>query len=111
MVIVGRCEIYIYEKFFLKNKSDLGKIGVSFAKDLKNRLDIPISTIRCDNAGENKEMNKMMTEAELGINFEYTAVDTPQQNGVVERAFATLYGRVRAMINYAKLNEEMRKKL
>ena len=30
---------------------------------------------------------------DLGIEFEFTAPDTPQQNGVVERAFATQIGR------------------
>ena len=33
--------------------------------------------------------------------FEYTAPGTPQQNGVVERAFVTLMGRARAMMNHA----------
>ena len=32
--------------------------------------------------------------------FEFSAPGTPQQNGVVERAFATLYDRVQAMLNY-----------
>lgn len=32
------------------------------------------------------------------MKFEYTAPDTPQQNGRVERKFQTLYGRVRAML-------------
>jgi hypothetical protein len=31
--------------------------------------------------------------------FEYTAPGTPQQNGRFERKFATLYGRVRAMLS------------
>ena len=33
------------------------------------------------------------------------------KNGVVERAFATLYGRVRAMPTYAKMEGEIRHKL
>ena len=36
------------------------------------------------------------------IGFEFTAQGTPQHNSVVERAFATLFGRVRAMMNIAK---------
>ncbi len=38
-----------------------------------------------------------MPKAGLGITFEYTAPGTPQQNGRVERKFATLYGRIHAM--------------
>ena len=36
----------------------------------------------------------------MGIKFEYTAPGTPQQKGVVERAFVTLIGRGRAMMNH-----------
>jgi hypothetical protein len=35
--------------------------------------------------------------------FEYISVGSPQYNGVVERAFATLYGMVRSMLNAAKV--------
>ena len=42
------------------------------------------------------------------ISFEFTAPNTPQQNGKVERAFATLYGRVRSMMNGAGLTGSLR---
>lgn len=38
----------------------------------------------------------------MGFNFEYASVVTPQQNGVAERAFATLYGSIRAMFKRAR---------
>ena len=57
--------------------------------------------IRCDNAGENKVLERESDKNELGIIFEYTAPGTPQQNGVVERAFVTVMGRARAMMNHA----------
>ena len=34
----------------------------------------------------------------MGTNFEYTAMGTPQQNGLVEGKFATLYGRIRSIM-------------
>ena len=40
--------------------------------------------------------------------LEITAAGTPQHNGVVERAFATLYGKIRAMLNSAKLSASLR---
>ena len=43
--------------------------------------------------------------------MEFLAPDTPQQNRIVERAFATMYKRVQAMMNYAKFEGELRKKL
>ena len=47
----------------------------------------------------------------MGINFEYTATGTPQQNAYVERAFPTLMGRARAMMNFAGVTTEKRKQL
>jgi len=60
-----------------------------------------VKYIRCDNAGENQVLERECKELGLGIKFEYTSPDTPQQNGVVERAFGTLWSRVRAMMNNA----------
>jgi len=42
----------------------------------------------------------------LGIIFEYTAPITPQQNGVVERAFGTILGKTRAIMNSAGFDEK-----
>ena len=68
-------------------------------------------TIRCDNAGENKVLERESDKNELGIIFEYTAPGTPQQNGVVERAFVTVMGRARAMMNYAGFTMAKRQQL
>ena len=43
--------------------------------------------------------------------FEYTAPGTPQQDGVVERAFVIFMGRVRAMMNHAGFTMAKRQKL
>ena len=48
---------------------------------------ILLGTEQAPNADEDIDKN------ELGIIFEYTAPGTPQQNGVVERAFVTVMGR------------------
>ena len=37
-----------------------------------------------------KDLKRLTLEKGLGIMFEYTAPGTPQQNGRVERKFATL---------------------
>ena len=50
-------------------------------------------------------------KAGYGVNFEYIAARTPQQNGAVERGFATLYGRVRSMFQGSWIEDESRKKL
>ena len=57
--------------------------------------------IRCDSAGEDKVLERESEKNELWIIFEYTAPATPQQNGVVERAFVTVMGKAREMMNHA----------
>ena len=50
-------------------------------------------------------------ENEMGIKFEYTAPGTPQRNRVVERAFLTLIGRGRAMMNHARFTVKKRQEM
>ena len=64
-----------------------------------------------DNAGENKMLVKSCDQNEKGIKFEYTAPGTPQQNGVVERAFVNLIGRGRAMMNHARSTVKKRQEM
>ena len=67
--------------------------------------------IHCDNAGENKKLEEKCNADGLGIIFEYTATETPQQNAYEERAFPMLMGRARAMMNFAGFTTEKRKQL
>jgi len=94
--------------FFLKKKGDLSKIVRELINDLKAKIQKTVKYIRCDNAGENKSLEKDAKRDGLGIQFEWTAQGTPQQNGRVERKFKTLYGRVRAMFKEAGLTEEIK---
>jgi Reverse transcriptase (RNA-dependent DNA polymerase) len=97
---------------FLKRKSDLPALMMRFLRRMKAR-GTPVKFIRCDNAGENVDLkNKCQQTTDLNdIEFEFTARDSPQFNGRIERKFATLTGRVRAMLNAAKLTQELRNQL
>jgi transposase InsO family protein len=65
-----------------------------------------------DNAGENKTFQtEAEKDRELNLTFEFTAPCTPQQNGKIERKFTTLWGKVRSMLNSAKLPWSLRNKL
>ena len=97
--------------FFLKQKSDLSDAVIPLLIELRDKNNKAARIIRCDNAGENKSLEQNCKKEGLVIAFEYTAPGTPQQNGVVERAFATLYGRVRAMMNEALLPKDKREGL
>ena len=60
------------------------------------------------------EKNEFGIKFELtgfGIKFELTARKTPQQNGMIERAFATLYGKMKAMFANAGFEQVKRNTL
>ena len=42
--------------------------------------------IRLDNAGENLSLQEEMNKSKWNIKFEFTAPNTPQQNGKVEKS-------------------------
>ena len=101
-----------YKKsFFLKKKNEQVEPIIDWIKALKARHKIQVKIIRCDYAGENKVLERESDKKELGIIFEYTAPGTPQQNGVVERAFVTVMGRARAMMNNAGFTMAKRQQL
>ena len=97
--------------FFLKAKSELKEKLIPFVKELKVKDGKIVKYVRLDNAGENTAFEEGCKKEGFGITFEYSAPGTPQQNGVVERAFATLYGRVRAMMNHARFSKKAREDL
>ena len=95
---------------FLKQKSDKCERVIRFIKNLRAQS-YPVNYIQCDNAGENQVLQQQCDREILNVKFEFTGPDTPQYNGKIERRFATLDGRVRAILNEAKVPEEMQNKL
>ena len=97
--------------FFIHRKPEAGRILVDFIK--KGRADNPKfgSYLRMDNSGENQGIAVALEKENLKVVIEFTAPYTPEQNGKVERSFATLWGKTRAMLNGAGFPEEMREKL
>ena len=64
--------------------------------------------LRCDNSSENKMLATEAKAKGMNVIFEFTAPGTPEENGKVERTFATLWGRVRAALNLTNFNEYLR---
>ena len=83
--------------FFLRNKLDLSKVMIQFLADLIGR-GYDVKQLQCDNAGENKALMNKIKNKKWGIDFEFTAPNTPQQNDIIECAFATIYGKAQAMM-------------
>ena len=97
--------------WILKNKSELKDKFLTFIKDLRSKHKIEIKKMRCDNAGKNKAFIKACKKGGVGIHFKEMAPGTPQQNGLVKRSFATLYGQVRSMLNMVGVTKKKRKQL
>jgi len=86
------------------------------ATQLKIRLErirqngIKVEYLRCDNAGEQQGPVHRACK-NFGVQLEYTAPNTPQHNGAVERQFATDWSRANAMLEAADLTEGTRHRL
>ena len=98
------------KSYFLCTKNQATEKGLEFIHLLQSN-NIKVKVFRCDNAAENEKLKEKITELSMDACFESSAPGTPQQNGVVERAFAVLYSRVQAILNYAKIEGEIRKLL
>ena len=56
---------------FLKQKNDWRKVVRNLVKDMKAQHDIKVGIIHCDNASENKTLEKDSKKDGLGLMFEY----------------------------------------
>ena len=96
---------------FIKQKDNQYNVIIKFIKKFELETKKKTKEWHCDRGGENKVLPDKLIKENQSINFEFTPHDTPQYNGMVKRAFATFYGRIRAMLNRAKLPKNMRDKL
>ena len=71
----------------------------------RKTVGLAVKFCRLDNAGENNFLQKRCNSAEwqLGVKFEFTARDTPQQNHLAELGFAVLANRGRALMTRANI--------
>ena len=78
------------EVYLLRNKSKAAESLHQYNMTVAVPLGLRIETVRCDKGGEyiGKEFKTLFVNP--GINVEYTATNTPQQNGVSERDGQTL---------------------
>ena len=90
-----------YKKsYFLSSKSQMAKKGMEYIHFMET-YNIKITTFRCNNAGKNIKFKEKLVEIGKKINIKFSAPNNPQQNRIIKRAFATLYGRVQSIMNHA----------
>ncbi|KAI3505855.1 hypothetical protein L1887_28162 [Cichorium endivia] len=89
--------------FFLRLKSDTFTELKNFITSIELKIQLPVRRIRSDNGTEfnNKLIEEFLTSK--GIEHNFSAPYTPQQNGVVERRNRTLVEAARSMLNFANL--------
>jgi hypothetical protein len=110
VLVTDRCTDMKWS-FFMKKKSDQVKIIYEWLLKMRDN-NFHCKTLRLDNSGENRKLEyKLHTSGFGDIRFEYTSPRTPEQNGKVERGFATILGRTRSMMNSAGLTSNMRSRL
>ena len=76
---------------------------------LINGKELKVKFIRCDNAGEHQ--NELIEYCnQTGITLEYTAPNTPKQNGRAEKKIHVIWARAMTMMVHANLTLESQRK-
>ena len=75
---------------------------IDFAKQVRRKFDKDIKAIRSDNGSEFKNYTLEEFLSDEGIERQYSAPYTPQQNGVAERKNRTLVEMARSMLDEYK---------
>ena len=57
---------------------------------------------------DNKTIEENYAKISKEINFELTSLGTPQKKSMLERGIATLYSRMRTMMMFARLHENLK---
>ncbi len=101
LVIVDDYSRYTWV-FFLKSKDETKITFIDFSKQAQHKFDKEILAIRSDNGSEFKNYTLEELLSDEGIEHQYSAPYTPQQNGVAERKNRTLVEMARSMLDEYK---------
>ncbi|KAJ9546168.1 hypothetical protein OSB04_025875 [Centaurea solstitialis] len=89
--------------FFLRTKDETSGLIKSFVKRVENQVNQRVKVIRSDNGTEFKNADLNSFCEDKGIERQFSAPRTPQQNGVAERRNRTLIEAARTMLAESKL--------
>jgi len=95
--------------FYLPSKDKLG-IPLKHLITKLNNLGHHVKHVRMDNAGENKKYIEQVC-VDVGAEPEHTAPNTPQLNGVVEKAYDVVKTKAIAMMEKARMETKMKDNL
>ncbi|KAJ9538659.1 hypothetical protein OSB04_031392 [Centaurea solstitialis] len=100
LVLVDEYSRYTWLEF-LRAKSDAADLIIAFIKRIQVLLGRQVKKLRSDNGTEFRNVKLQSFLEEVGISHNFSAVRTPQQNGVVERKNRTLVEAARSMIAHS----------
>ncbi|KAI3685494.1 hypothetical protein L6452_34742 [Arctium lappa] len=89
--------------YFLRTKDETRGLIKSFILRIENQTNQKVKVIRSDNGTEFKNFDLNTFCEEKGIERQYSAPRTPQQNGVAERRNRTLIEAARSLLADSKL--------
>ncbi|KAI3678519.1 hypothetical protein L6452_37815 [Arctium lappa] len=89
--------------YFLRTKDETSGLIKSFILRIENQTNQKVKVIRSDNGTEFKNLDLNTFCEEKGIERQYCAPRTPQQNGVAERRNRTLIEAARSLLADSKL--------
>ncbi|KAI3758865.1 hypothetical protein L6452_06437 [Arctium lappa] len=89
--------------YFLRTKDETSELIKSFILRIENQTNQKVKVMRSDNGTEFKNLDLNTFCEEKGIERQYSAPRTPQQNGVAERRNRTLIEAARSMLADSKL--------
>jgi hypothetical protein len=75
--------IHFLLSYFLKSNNGQVQLILRHLTHITNKENIEVEFIRCDNSGENHDLQNQINDnnPQLVCQFEFTAPDSPQQNG------------------------------
>ena len=95
--------------FFLAHKSETPYVFAKFCRKVQNEKGISIIHVRSDRGREFDNVDVEIFCDEHGIEHNFSAPRTPQQNGIVERKNRSLQEMSRTMLNEHSLKKFGRK--
>nr|GFC81307.1 putative ribonuclease H-like domain-containing protein [Tanacetum cinerariifolium] len=101
LVIVDDYSRYTWVRF-LRSKDEATEVIITFLKRITVLLQSPVIIIRTDNGTEFKNQVLKVYFDSVGISHQMSSVQTPQQNGVVERQNRTLVETARTMLIFSR---------
>ncbi|KAI3728871.1 hypothetical protein L6452_17516 [Arctium lappa] len=100
LVIVDDYSRYTWVKFF-KSKDETPEVLITLIKTIQTNKQNQVKVVRSDNGTEFKNNTLQAFYDSQGIQQQFFAARTPQQNGVVERRNRTLVEAARSMLAYS----------